>query len=272
MVPSAWLWSLKDKALNQASGLPGLTHFTKNVDCAIPAPACTPSASQVALFSGADFQGQCILLNVGSYSSSAQLGKVGDDSVSSIQVGSNVQATLFSKSNLQGRGEAFFANDSNLADNHIGTDTTSSLLVQARTGQPGVPVLVSPENNASFLSDASLSLAWENSGAATQYQLHLMLGTSEILLTPWTSQSFWQLNALAPGSYTWQVKARNANSETSLEQRPKFDYHCLGSKRAIQSSGCQLLLSRMEWKTRQPAGPVSTGLSPAKPITHPTVR
>ncbi len=27
---------LKDKALNQASGLPGLTHFTKNVDCASP--------------------------------------------------------------------------------------------------------------------------------------------------------------------------------------------------------------------------------------------
>jgi murein DD-endopeptidase MepM/ murein hydrolase activator NlpD len=205
---------LKDKALNQASGLPGLTHFTKNVDCAIPVSACTPSASQVTLFSSADFQGDCIILDVGSHSSSAQLGKVGDDNASSILVGSNVLATLYSKSNLQGRSEAIFANDSNLADNHIGTDSTSSLLVQARTSQPGVPVLVSPENDASFPGDASLTLAWENGGAATQYQLHLTLDSSEILLTPWTSQSFWQLSALAPGSYTWQVKARNANSET----------------------------------------------------------
>ncbi len=40
-------------------------------------------------------------------------------------------------------------------------------------------------------------------------------GGSEILLTPWTSQSFWHLSALASGSYTWQVKARNSNGETS---------------------------------------------------------
>lgn len=206
---------LKDKALNQASGLPGLTHFTKNVECAIPASACTPSASQVALFAGIDYQGQCVVLDVGNYSLSSQLGKVGDDNISSIQVGSNVQATLFAKSNLQGRGEAFFADDSNLADNHIGTDTTSSLLVQARTSLPGVPAVVSPDNNASFTSDASLSLAWENTGAASQYQLHITLGGSEFLLTPWTSQSFWQLSSLAPGSYSWQVKARDTNGESS---------------------------------------------------------
>ena len=213
--PVSLALTLKDKALNQTSGLPGLIHITKNVDCATPPSACTPSASQIALFAGADFQGQCIVLDVGSFNSPAQLGKVGDDNVSSIQVGSNVLATLFSKSNLLGRAEAFFANDSNLADNHIGAEKTSSLLVQARTNLPAVPRLVSPENNASFSSDASLSLAWENAGAASQYQLHLVKGASEILLTPWTSQSFWHLSGLASGSYTWQVKARNSNGETS---------------------------------------------------------
>ena len=167
---------VKDKALNQASGLPGLTHFTKNVDCPAPVSACSPSASQVALFAGVDYEGQCVVLDVGSYATPAQLGKVGDDNATSIQVGSNVVATLFSKSSLQGRGEAIFANDSNLTDNHVGTDAASSVLVQLRTNKPGVPVLVFPANNASFSDDASLSLAWENSGAASQYQLRLAAG------------------------------------------------------------------------------------------------
>jgi hypothetical protein len=206
---------VKDKALNQASGLPGLTHFTKNVDCPILPSACTPSANQVTLFAGVDFEGQCSVLDAGSYSTPALMGKVGDDNTASMQVGSNVVATLFSKSGLQGRGEAFFANDSDLADNHIGMDTVSSLIVQLRTSMPGVPVLISPENNASFSEDASLSMAWGNNGAASQYQLRLTIGGSEVLLTPWTSQSFWHLSSLSPGSYAWQIKARNTNGESS---------------------------------------------------------
>jgi len=205
---------IKDKALNQASGLPGLTHFTKNYDCPSPPSACVPSVSQVALFAGADFQGQCVVLDVGSYTSSAQFAKVGDDNISSIQVGSNVQATLFSKSNLQGRGETFFTNESNLADNLIGADAASSLIVQARASLPGAPVLVSPENNASLPADATFNLAWQNTSGATQYQLQITQGGVEFLLTPWNSQTFWQMNGMAAGSYSWRVKARNTNGES----------------------------------------------------------
>ena len=135
---------IRDKAQNQAEGLPGLTHFSKNFECPAPPPECVPTASQIALFADVDFQGACVVLGTGNYQSSTQLGNLGDNNASSIQVGANVQATLFSGINLAGRGETFFNSDSSLADNPIGKDMISSVKVQSRTTLPTAPLPVWP--------------------------------------------------------------------------------------------------------------------------------
>jgi len=205
--------TIRDKAQNLASGLPGLIHYSKNYSCPEPASACIPAANQVTLFAGPDFQGKCVKLSAGAYNTSAQLAPVGDDNVESILVGSNVQATLFSNSHLQGRGETFYANDVNLADNHVGANTVTSALVQTRTTTPPAPTLIWPANNASYPSDASFSLSWESAGSAAEFQLELLFGSTQVLLTPWEKRYFWHLSPLPPGAYTWRVKARNASGQ-----------------------------------------------------------
>jgi hypothetical protein len=176
----------------------------------------------VAIFANPDLQGECILLSAGSYLSPTQLGELGDDNAASVQVGSSMQATLFSKSNFAGRGETFSTSDYSLADNLVGKDTTSSVLVQAKTTLPAAPRLVWPVNGTDFSSDASLTLSWENAGGAAEYQVQLFLGTTQILLTPWSAQTYWHLSALSPGDYTWKVKARNSKGEGSWSSLSGF--------------------------------------------------
>jgi murein DD-endopeptidase MepM/ murein hydrolase activator NlpD len=213
--PVSLALSIRDKALNQATGLPGLTHFSKNYECPVPPTACNPTSNQIALFAGSDYQGKCEVFSTGDYSSASQLGKLGGDNAESIRVGANVQATLFTGESLTGRGETFFGGDSNLADNRVGADTVSSLKVKTRTSLPAIPALTWPENGASYLDDASFSFSWRDASGGSQYQLQVISETTSILVTPWISQTHWHLSALPPGDYTWKVKARNENGESS---------------------------------------------------------
>jgi murein DD-endopeptidase MepM/ murein hydrolase activator NlpD len=213
--PISLALQIRDRATNQAPGLPGLTHFTKSYACPPPAPACVPGASQVALFDRPDFQGECILLGAGNYSTPSSLGSLGDNRVASIQVGSNVQATLYQESGLTGRAETLLTNDSNLSDNRIGQKTVSSLRVQTRGVTPSVPVLVWPAANASLPSDASLTLSWTDAAGAVEFQARLLRSGAEVASTPWGAQVFWQPGSLAAGSYTWQVRGRNGAAESA---------------------------------------------------------
>jgi murein DD-endopeptidase MepM/ murein hydrolase activator NlpD len=115
--PVAVALSIRDKAMNQASGLPGLSHFSKNFSCPADPPACIPTDNQVALFDNSDLNGKCVVLSTGSYLTPSQLGLLGDNNAQSIKVGSKVQATLYLKNNLLGRSETFFDNDYSLIDN-----------------------------------------------------------------------------------------------------------------------------------------------------------
>jgi hypothetical protein len=58
---------------------------------------------------------------------------IADQSVSSVKVGSNVQLTLCRETNYGVPCELFTANDSNLSDNSIGNDQTSSAKVEPRS-------------------------------------------------------------------------------------------------------------------------------------------
>jgi murein DD-endopeptidase MepM/ murein hydrolase activator NlpD len=212
--PISLALQIRDRASNQAPGLPGLTHFTKNYTCPPPPPACVPGANQVALFDRQDYRGECVVLGLGNYQTPSSLGTLGDNRLVSIQIGANVQATLYQESNLQGRAETLLTSDSNLSDNRIGQKTVSSLRVQTRGAAPSVPLPTWPEAGATFTADASLSLSWTDAGGATEFQARLLRNGVEVNSTPWRSQISWQPGDLAPGSYTWQVRSRNGSAES----------------------------------------------------------
>jgi murein DD-endopeptidase MepM/ murein hydrolase activator NlpD len=203
---------LQDTSGNQNVSLPGLRHFIKNYACPAPPPQCTPADNQIGLFAEPNYQGACTVLGTGSYTSSSALGAVGDNNAESIQVGTNVQASLFMNSDLHGRGETFRSNDRNLSENIIGANTTTSVLVQARTASPLVPVLTWPASGATYPEDTSLSLAWDNGGSNTLYQAQLLKDGQVFLQTPaWHAEPFWHIGSLAAGSYSWKVQAKNDN-------------------------------------------------------------
>ncbi len=219
---------LRDQANNQTFNLPGLRHLTKNYACPPPPPACAPTANQVALFSDPDYSGACTLFSSGAYTTTASLGVVGADNATSIQVGANVLATLYSDSNLRGRSQTFPASDSNLADNRVGGDQVSSLVVKLRSSSPAVPSLVWPADNApSFTwAEPSLSLVWEDGGGALEFEARLT-GPAGAITMPWGSIPVWHLGSLVNGAYTWQVRARSTAGSSAWSASYHFNVQYL---------------------------------------------
>jgi len=204
---------LRDSANNQANNLPGLVHIFKSFSCPVSPSACQPNSSQVGLFADPDYKGSCVVLNAGSYTSAA-LGALSSDNTASILVGSGVRGTLFSDDSFVGRSETLILSDSNLSDNRIGKDTASSVIIQAVTSLPAIPVHVWPTAGLTYPSDATVSLSWRDAAGAAQFQARLMSGTTQVAISPWQSESAWHINTIPPGSYTWQVKAKNSAGES----------------------------------------------------------
>jgi murein DD-endopeptidase MepM/ murein hydrolase activator NlpD len=212
-----------DKQGNAAFGMPGLVHFTKSYACS-PPPTCSPTANQIALFADPNFGGACQILGINDYANSASFAALGDDDVESIQVGASVLATLYSDASYQGRGETFISNDSNLADNSLGSNVLSSLCVRPRTSSPDAPTkLVSPANGTAYPPDTSLSLSWRVPPAATEFQAKLN-GPVGQKLSPWSSEPIWHLDSLnlIPGVYSWQAKSRNSGNESNWSTMSTF--------------------------------------------------
>ncbi len=204
---------LVDQAGNQNPGLPGLRGVVKDYPCA-PTPACTPSADQVALFSEINYGGGCQLLGVGSYASGTAFGPAGDNNTASLLVGANVMATLYTAESFQGRRETLAGNDANLADNLIGTNSLSSMVVANRTTPPAVPSHLWPGNMATLPDSQSITLLWQNQGGATQMRAIIdEASLSEI--SPWGTATSWSLGTLSPGIYSWRLQARNPAGESA---------------------------------------------------------
>ncbi len=96
-----------------------------------PPPSCNPGPNQVALYVDPDYGGQCALKDVGEYPDPGFIG-LPNDSISSLRVGSSVQAVLCQHDNYGGTCETFTADDPNLSDNPIGDNQTSSARVEWR--------------------------------------------------------------------------------------------------------------------------------------------
>lgn len=100
---------------------------------------CIPTADQVALFVDANYGGQCVVKGIGNYPNPAAIG-LPNDSISSIKVGSNVQATLCEHDNYGGVCETFTGDDPYLGDNTIGDNRVSSVKVEPRCVGGTTPV------------------------------------------------------------------------------------------------------------------------------------
>ena len=96
-------------------------------------PACNPSSNEIALFVDPNYSGQCVIKGIGDYPNPSSIG-LPNDSISSIRVGSNVQAVLCHDDNYSGGCETFTGDDSNLSDNSIGDNQVSSVRVENRGG------------------------------------------------------------------------------------------------------------------------------------------
>ena len=214
-----------DKANNSVTYQSLLT-FVKNFNCPLPIPpsmaACAPAANQVALFSGDNFRGDCVLLGTGSYASGADLGAVGENRAVSVKVGASVLATLYSEPAYLGRAETLNRDDSSLADNMVGTNKVSSLIVLQGTDVPNTPQPVWPTAGGTFTETMSLSLYWRDTGGSSQFQARLTdTAANETITSTWLTDPFWHLGtgvegfSLLPGSYSWQVRASNGVGTSS---------------------------------------------------------
>jgi hypothetical protein len=101
-----------------------------------------------------------------------------------------------------------------LGDNLLGAGKASSLIVQLRTVPPNPPQPVWPQAGGTFTQTMSLSLTWRDMGGGSEFQARLTrLGTT--ITSTWQTEPFWHLGTgvggflLDPGSYSWQVRARN---------------------------------------------------------------
>lgn len=220
---------LRDNDHNTAELL-GLRIVTKSYICPAQPPACTPAPAEIALFAGSNYTGACDTFPVGAYPNGPSLTTVGADNAESFLLGDLVQTTLFDSVDMAGRGETFFASDANLADNRIKSNWTRSMFVQLRTDPPFVPEPAWPPNGASLSRHDPILLYWENTGAATEFEVRLTVpltdtlpAATETITVTWQTQTSWSTETLTrtryTGTYTWQVRGRSP-ADTSAWSAP----------------------------------------------------
>ena len=224
--PLALTVRIYDREGSQAQNIP-VRQIIKNYNCGAnnpppPSMMCEPSSNQIALYTDPDYRGACQRFDVSSTAyTSTKLGAIADNTVSSIQVGSGVQAILYDRSSdlnatPGGRIETFQNSDANLSDNRIGADTVSGLWVKSRNDKPYEPSLRPPGSKftGGASSTDSLILAWEGGGGATSFDVALQ-GPSANWTKTVTGTSI-SIGTLEPGNYNWSVVARNsAGTNTS---------------------------------------------------------
>ncbi len=216
--PISLALEIRDNDGNMAAGLPGLRHVIKEYQCPDPQPVCSPEPNQIVLYSEADFQGTCTVLeHSGNPTLFYTLGTVGVNEATSLQVGSNSLATLFDNTDGSGRGDTFIQDDANLSDNRIGSDRASSLAIYPRTYKPAVPQPLWPQNASTHREYTSQTLVADDRGGAREFRFVVNGEQRE-----WQSAPILHMGSNPPGEYLWRVQARNGAGETSWSPLTQF--------------------------------------------------
>ncbi len=94
---------------------------------------CVPGQYQAAVFMDPNYQGTCVIKGIGTYGDPTAIG-LPNDSISSVKVGSGSYVTLCDNAGINTPCEWFTADDPDLYNNTINTNTVSSMRVEG--GQP----------------------------------------------------------------------------------------------------------------------------------------
>jgi hypothetical protein len=184
-----------------------------------PPPPCNPTSSQIALFIDPDYYGKCVIKGIGDFANPSAIG-LPNDSISSIKVGSDVKAVLCKHDNFL-ECETFLGNDSNLSDNTVGDNSTSSAKVQSRVQIPSSPSLISPNDGTVFTEGNNITLSWTSTGG--NYFGEIWGGTSQINFGPQTSTSKDITSQIKAGYlYSWHIKAQNDAGTSSWSSSRSF--------------------------------------------------
>ncbi len=89
------------------------------------------NARQVILFEHINYEGAYRVLEIGTYYNPAAMG-FGNDSLSSVKVGSEVKVKLGEHDNFSGRTQTYYSDVSSLVGTYIGNDTVSSVKVSLK--------------------------------------------------------------------------------------------------------------------------------------------
>ncbi len=171
-----------------------------------------PNSYQIAIFNFKNYCGTARVLNQGDYADDFAM-SFADNSASSVKVGANMKATLCKNMNFQGGCEDFMNNDSDLSDNLIGDNQTSSVRVQLRVAPPMTPTLINPPSNALLREGQPVTLTWVVT--AEQSMAELTGGPLGTVNFGWQASLTQSLSGLPAGyAYTWRVKARNSAGES----------------------------------------------------------
>ena len=87
---------------------------------------------------------------------------------------------------------------------------------------PDPPSLSSPSNGATLPQDTNITLDWNSSSGATEYYAHLWGGPSIDISSGWRDSTSWYIGQQWPGTYQWQVKARNQYGESGWSSTWSF--------------------------------------------------
>ncbi len=112
--------------------------------------ACEPAARQASFYMDANFQGRCVIKNVGDYPNSNAIG-LPNDFISSARVGADTQVILCKDNDFKGDCILLDKDRSFINDPQVGNDAVSSIKVQPLGTNQCVP---SP-NQASFFVNAN---------------------------------------------------------------------------------------------------------------------
>lgn len=205
---------VQDKAGKYSEGTQGLTEMQMAYDCPPLPPVCTPTDTQVALFSDTEYQGNCQILEIGEYADMNNLDQVKADSAYSILVGSGVSALVYPDAGFGGTLELFQDGDDNLMDNLTGAANAASIKVVQRIVPPTPPNITLP---VTITTDTVLSAAWTTeAGVDTRASLTGGNGYSNAL--DWQPGGEWMIGQLVEGEYALTIEAVNLAGTTSVTQ------------------------------------------------------
>ncbi len=129
--------------------------------------ACQPGSNQASFFTNADFLGDCVVRNFGSYASSGAIG-LPNDSISSLRVGPNTQVVVCKDNDFKGDCIRLTSDVRFLNTSRVGNDQVSSAKVQpagAAECEPG-PGQASFFMHADFLAPCVVKVIGDYPNAA----------------------------------------------------------------------------------------------------------